>query len=136
MPMGIPASASFKRYHMEHHRFQGEDVVDVDIPTAAEGAIFTNSPLKVVWCFLQPAFYSLRPMIVNPKEPSFWEVSGVRLNHAKGSVDFQMAPQRRVQCTSNWHRRGRVQGTPYKSTESPQKGWAGVPSADNKYGRG
>jgi len=60
---------------MEHHRFQGEDVVDVDIPTAAEGAIFTNSPLKVVWCFLQPAFYSLRPMIVNPKEPSFWEVS-------------------------------------------------------------
>ncbi|GMI51135.1 hypothetical protein ScalyP_jg2354 [Parmales sp. scaly parma] len=73
MPMGIPASASFKRYHMEHHRFQGEDVVDVDIPTAAEGAIFTNSPLKVVWCFLQPAFYSLRPMIVNPKEPSFWE---------------------------------------------------------------
>ena len=72
-PMGIPASASFKRYHMEHHRFQGEDVVDVDVPTELEGVIFHNTPLKVLWCFLQPAFYSLRPMFVNPKDPKFWE---------------------------------------------------------------
>ena len=29
--------------------------------------------MKVIWCFLQPAFYSLRPMFVNPKDPGFWE---------------------------------------------------------------
>ena len=58
---------------MEHHRFQGEDVLDVDVPTALEGKLFTNTPLKVVWCLLQPAFYSLRPMFVNPKDPAFGE---------------------------------------------------------------
>lgn len=60
LPMGIPASASFRRYHMEHHRYQGEDVLDVDVPTAAEGEIFHNTPWKVLWCLLQPAFYSIR----------------------------------------------------------------------------
>mmetsp|Transcript_8581 Transcript_8581/g.12634 ORF Transcript_8581/g.12634 Transcript_8581/m.12634 type:complete len:320 (-) Transcript_8581:103-1062(-) len=73
LPMGIPASASFKRYHMEHHRFQGEEVMDVDIPCEAEGWFFHSTARKVLWCFLQPLFYSLRPMFVNPKEPSKWE---------------------------------------------------------------
>ncbi|GMH49636.1 hypothetical protein TrVE_jg5205 [Triparma verrucosa] len=82
LPMGIPASASFKRYHMEHHRYQGEDVLDVDIPTAAEGQIFTNTPLKIIWCFLQPAFYSLRPLFVNPKDPGFWEKVNITIQVA------------------------------------------------------
>mmetsp|Transcript_22634 Transcript_22634/g.31941 ORF Transcript_22634/g.31941 Transcript_22634/m.31941 type:complete len:359 (-) Transcript_22634:348-1424(-) len=73
LPMCIPASASFKRYHMEHHRFQGEDVLDVDIPSKAEGFFFTSTLRKILWCFLQPLFYSLRPMFVNPKTPSKWE---------------------------------------------------------------
>lgn len=72
--MGIPASASFRRYHMEHHRYQGEDLVDVDIPHPVEGSIFSNStPMKFLWCILQPAFYSLRPLFTNPKEPGKWE---------------------------------------------------------------
>jgi len=73
LSMGVPASASFKRYHMEHHKFQGEDIIDVDIPTAMEGWFFKSTPRKVLWCLLQPAFYSLRPMIVNPKKPTKWE---------------------------------------------------------------
>lgn len=73
LTMGVPASASFKRYHMEHHKFQGEDVVDVDIPTEWEGWFFDSTAKKVLWCFLQPAFYSLRPMFVNPKKPTKWE---------------------------------------------------------------
>ena len=73
LPMGIPAAASFKRYHMEHHKFQGEDVVDVDIPTDFEGWFFTSTPRKILWCLLQPLFYSLRPLAVNPKQPTRWE---------------------------------------------------------------
>lgn len=73
LPMGIPAAASFKRYHMEHHKYQGEDVLDVDIPTEFEGWFFHSTPRKVLWCLLQPAFYSLRPLLVNPKQPGTWE---------------------------------------------------------------
>ena len=73
LPMGIPAAASFKRYHMEHHKFQGEHVVDVDVPCEAEGWFFHSTPRKVLWCLLQPLFYSLRPLFINPKEPTKWE---------------------------------------------------------------
>jgi len=73
LPMGIPAAASFRRYHLEHHRYQGEDDLDVDIPVEIEGWFFTSSPRKLLWCFLQPAFYSLRPLFVSPKKPSSWE---------------------------------------------------------------
>eukprot|EP00560_Eucampia_antarctica_P006238 CAMPEP_0197827394 /NCGR_PEP_ID=MMETSP1437-20131217/4186_1 /TAXON_ID=49252 ORGANISM="Eucampia antarctica, Strain CCMP1452" /NCGR_SAMPLE_ID=MMETSP1437 /ASSEMBLY_ACC=CAM_ASM_001096 /LENGTH=363 /DNA_ID=CAMNT_0043428223 /DNA_START=60 /DNA_END=1151 /DNA_ORIENTATION=+ len=73
LPMGIPASASFKRYHMEHHKFQGEEVIDVDCPTAIEGWFFDSAPKKVLWCLLQPAFYALRPLYINPKKPGKWE---------------------------------------------------------------
>jgi sphingolipid delta-4 desaturase len=73
LPMGIPAAASFKRYHLEHHRFQGEDIIDVDIPTMLETQLFTNAFTKTIWCLMQPLFYSLRPLFVNPKDPRMWE---------------------------------------------------------------
>ena len=73
--MGLPAAASFRRYHLEHHRYQGEDLIDVDIPHPIEGRIFSNkSPMKFIWCILQPAFYSLRPLFTNPKKPGRWEL--------------------------------------------------------------
>lgn len=59
----------FKRYHMEHHQYQGDPEKDMDLPTAWEGHFFTNTPLKAVWLLLQPAFYALRPTIVRPKVP-------------------------------------------------------------------
>ena len=114
LPMGIPAAASFKRYHMgertmffkslfiyysctlntsidpsfspssssppsslvfitEHHKFQGEHVIDADIPTEIEGWFFNSTLRKILWVFLQPLFYSLRPLAVNPKQPTKWE---------------------------------------------------------------
>lgn len=71
--MGVPAAVSFKRYHLEHHRYQGEDCVDTDIPTSVEGWLFQSRPGKFVWLILQPAFYALRPVVCNPKEPCKWE---------------------------------------------------------------
>lgn len=73
LTMGIPASASFRRYHLEHHRYQGEDQIDVDIPCIAEGNFFRTRSRKLLWCFLQPLFYSLRPIIISPKKPNRWE---------------------------------------------------------------
>lgn len=67
--MGIPSSTMFKRYHMEHHLYQGDFEKDQDIPTPWEGRFFTNTPLKALWLLMQPAFYALRPTIVRPKAP-------------------------------------------------------------------
>ena len=73
-PIGLPSSVSFKRYHMEHHKYQGEDGIDVDIPTVTEGRVFQSSLAKLVFCIFQIFFYALRPMIVNPKKPTVWEL--------------------------------------------------------------
>jgi len=74
LPLGVPASVSFKRYHMEHHRYQGEDGVDVDIPTEAEGRFFNTTLRKCLFVCTQSLFYSFRPLIVNPKVPGKWEL--------------------------------------------------------------
>ena len=77
IPIGVPMSISFKIYHIEHHRYQGIDGYDVDLPSAWEGRFFTNIPLKILWLFLQPLFYAFRPFIVRPKPPSKLEILNV-----------------------------------------------------------
>jgi len=70
---GFPSSITFQRYHMEHHQFQGVDGVDTDIPTDYEIKFFDCAWKKIVWLFLQPLFYALRPLMVKPKQPTKWE---------------------------------------------------------------
>lgn len=77
MPIGLPASISFKKYHLEHHKFQGDEFIDTDIPTDLEGRLFFNTGMKVIWVFLQPLFYALRPMIVRPKAVEQLEVANL-----------------------------------------------------------
>lgn len=73
LPLGIPSAAQFKRYHREHHKYQGEDGVDTDIPTKTETSVVTNSVMKVLFVFCQPLFYALRPMVMVPKKPGLQE---------------------------------------------------------------
>lgn len=58
---------------MEHHRYQGEDGIDTDIPTIAEGKVFNSTLKKLVFVIFQVFFYAFRPLIVNPKKPGMWE---------------------------------------------------------------
>jgi len=74
LPIGIPSAISFKRYHMDHHRYQGEVGIDVDIPTPAEGRIFNSVPMKLLFVIFQIFFYALRPLFVAPKKPGPWEL--------------------------------------------------------------
>uniref|UniRef100_A0A7S1CBP5 sphingolipid 4-desaturase n=1 Tax=Bicosoecida sp. CB-2014 TaxID=1486930 RepID=A0A7S1CBP5_9STRA len=75
LPLGIPAFAMFKRYHREHHKYQGEDGVDTDIPTPWEGRVITNSFAKLIWVICQPAAYALRPLFVLSKSFGMWEAA-------------------------------------------------------------
>ena len=76
-PIGVPCAISFKKYHLEHHRYQGDEELDVDLPTQFEARMFFNTATKFVWVVLQPFFYSLRPMFVNPKNPLPLEIINV-----------------------------------------------------------
>ncbi|CAM9830713.1 sphingolipid delta(4)-desaturase/C4-monooxygenase DES2 [Lampetra fluviatilis] len=67
LPIGVPYSVSFKKYHIDHHRYLGGDGLDVDIPTDFEGWFFCTPARKLVWIILQPLLYALRPLYVNPK---------------------------------------------------------------------
>ena len=74
LPLGFPMSVTFKKYHLKHHRYQGIDVIDTDIPSALEARIFTNTFLKAVWVFLQPFFYAFRPILIYPLPPEKLEI--------------------------------------------------------------
>lgn len=74
LPIGVPMSISFKKYHVEHHRYLGVDGYDTDLPTKYEGLFFSNIPLKILWLSLQPLFYTVRPFYVRPKPPSKLEI--------------------------------------------------------------
>ncbi|KAI9586655.1 sphingolipid delta(4)-desaturase DES1 [Glossina fuscipes] len=77
LPIGLPMSISFRKYHLEHHRYQGDEVVDTDIPTLLEAKLFNSTLGKLVWVILQPIFYIFRPLIINPKPPTHLEIINV-----------------------------------------------------------
>mmetsp|Transcript_5776 Transcript_5776/g.8960 ORF Transcript_5776/g.8960 Transcript_5776/m.8960 type:complete len:321 (+) Transcript_5776:107-1069(+) len=66
-PLIVPYSNSFKKYHLEHHRYQGVDGIDADIPTEMEALFFTTPFRKLLWVFFQPFFYAIRPLVIQPK---------------------------------------------------------------------
>jgi sphingolipid delta-4 desaturase len=64
---GIPSAVTFKKYHLEHHYYQGADNIDTDIPSDWEAKYVTDSFRKLIWALLQPLAYSLRPVLLFPK---------------------------------------------------------------------
>ena len=50
---GLPTSATFKVYHLEHHQFQGVQGLDMDVPTQLEAMIFRGVLGKLAFVILQ-----------------------------------------------------------------------------------
>lgn len=75
--MVFPYSQTFKKYHLEHHKKQGYDTLDTDIPTAWEGRFFRTPIRKFFWVFFQSLFYAFRPMLVNPKPMKMLEAVNI-----------------------------------------------------------
>ena len=66
--IGIAFFRSFKRYHLEHHSFQGSDKWDVDIPSEDEGRRVTGPLAKAIFLFFSWVPYAFRPLITRPKQ--------------------------------------------------------------------
>jgi len=64
LPIGIPYSASFRPYHLTHHKSLGVDGLDTDLPTAFEALFLDSIAGKAFFCTCQILFYALRPMFV------------------------------------------------------------------------
>jgi len=74
LPTGVPSSVQFRKYHMEHHQYQGVDGMDTDVPTPWEVRFFNNVALKkLTWVLLQAFAYGIRPLFVKPKAIGLWE---------------------------------------------------------------
>lgn len=74
LPLGLPASVTFKKYHLDHHKYQGDEQMDTDLPTKIEGILFSSPIGKLFFVVMQPLFYTLRPVLVLPKTVTFLEV--------------------------------------------------------------
>ncbi|RCI16856.1 hypothetical protein L249_1889 [Ophiocordyceps polyrhachis-furcata BCC 54312] len=64
LPIGVPYSASFRPYHLTHHKSLGVDGVDTDLPTALEAVVLDSLLGKAFFCTFQIFFYAIRPMAV------------------------------------------------------------------------
>lgn len=71
VPIGFPYAASFKPYHMEHHKYQGVEGVDTDLPTQLEAKLFSSLPGKLFFATFQILFYALRPVMTR-YQPLGW----------------------------------------------------------------
>jgi len=67
LPMGVPAFVTFKKYHRDHHKYLGVEGWDPDLPTRIEARLFSSIPGKIIYVGLLPFLYSLRPILVMPK---------------------------------------------------------------------
>ncbi|CAF0794863.1 unnamed protein product [Didymodactylos carnosus] len=73
LPLMIPSSVTFKKYHIDHHKFQGDDNLDPDLPTYFEAWLFQSRIGKIFYILLQPVLYSVRPLCRVPKPVNLLE---------------------------------------------------------------
>jgi len=74
LPIGIPYSAAFKKYHIEHHKHMGEDGIDTDLPSYPELLCLNNVLGKCFFAVFQILFYALRPGFVRTQQPTMWHL--------------------------------------------------------------
>ncbi|GAC93556.1 sphingolipid delta 4 desaturase [Pseudozyma hubeiensis SY62] len=70
--IGVPYAMAFKPYHLEHHKYLGEDGTDTDLPTKFESVVLRNVLGKAFFATFQIFFYALRPGFVRAQRPTFW----------------------------------------------------------------
>ncbi|MGC1361314.1 MAG: fatty acid desaturase, partial [Silvibacterium sp.] len=63
LPLALPSSVSFQRYHLRHHAFQGVYELDADLPSEWEARLVGRLPLaKAVWLAVYPVLLVTRAL--------------------------------------------------------------------------
>src|SRR5206468_9747839 len=62
LPLFVPGSFSFQKYHLKHHAFQGVYDLDADLPNYWEARLVGNTAIgKAIWLLLFPILQVTRP---------------------------------------------------------------------------
>jgi sphingolipid delta-4 desaturase len=79
LPLFVPGSFSFQKYHLKHHTYQGVYDLDADIPSMWEARFVGRSPLrKALWLMLYPLFQAVRSFRVKAVPPlDRWTVTNL-----------------------------------------------------------
>ncbi|WVF67944.1 hypothetical protein IAT40_002706 [Kwoniella sp. CBS 6097] len=72
LSIGVPYAMAFKGYHIEHHKFLGEDGIDTDLPSKLEAMVLNNVAGKTFFATFQILFYALRPGFIRSQTPTKW----------------------------------------------------------------
>ncbi|KAI5478416.1 sphingolipid delta-4 desaturase [Pseudohyphozyma bogoriensis] len=72
LPIGVPFAMMFKKYHIEHHKYLGEDGMDTDMPSRLELLVLRNVAGKAFFATFQIFFYALRPGFIRYQAPTRW----------------------------------------------------------------
>src|SRR5260370_10549004 len=76
LPIGVPSAMSFRRHHLDHHRYLGIPGLDNDLPTRFEVDFLGRTGLgKVCWVLAYPFFGTLPRGYL--RRPRGREVTGV-----------------------------------------------------------
>ncbi|KAG0167438.1 Sphingolipid delta(4)-desaturase DES1 [Apophysomyces sp. BC1034] len=74
----VPIAQSFRRYHIEHHTWQGVEGMDPDLPLDWEKNLIKGNALhKILWILIYPIMYVVRGMVLQKERnltPSKWEL--------------------------------------------------------------
>jgi sphingolipid delta-4 desaturase len=77
----VPISQSFRRYHIEHHTWQGVEDRDPDLPLDWEKTLIRgNTFKKIFWIFIYPVMYVVRGVVMQHRRghtPNKWECINV-----------------------------------------------------------
>ena len=81
LPLFVPGSFSFQKYHLKHHAYQGVYDLDADIPSRWEARLIGHSALrKALWLLLYPIFQAVRSFRVKAVRPlDMWTLTNVAI---------------------------------------------------------
>lgn len=66
LPVGVPYSVSFQKYHRLHHIYLNTAEMDPDVASVWEGRLFRHPIAKLFWLAIQPLTYAFRPLLKQP----------------------------------------------------------------------
>ena len=90
LPLFVPGSFSFQKYHLKHHSNQGVYDLDADIPSHWEARLIGRSAfMKAMWLLFYPLFQSVRAFRVKDVPPlDVWTVTNLLIQIAVNVAVF------------------------------------------------